>query len=65
MPFFFLTVRVGVQQGSPLSPDSFSAVMDRLTDVLRQKSPLTRMVVDVIAIGEEIENEVEPRGYME
>lgn len=53
---------MGVQQGSPLSPVSFSAVMDSMTHVVRQKSPSTITVVDVIVIGKEIENEMDPSG---
>lgn len=41
-------MQVGVQQVSPLSPISFALEIDRLTDEVRQESPSTIMIVDVI-----------------
>lgn len=54
-----------MQQVSPLSPISFALVIDRLTYEVRQESPSTIMVVDVIVIGGEIESQVQQCGYME
>ncbi|KAI5102802.1 polycomb group RING finger protein 5-A [Silurus meridionalis] len=46
-------VKVGLHQGSALSPFLFAVVMDRLTDEVRQKSPWTMMfVVDIVICGE-------------
>ena len=43
-------VKVGLHQGSALSPFLFAMVMDTLTDEIRQKSPWTTMFGDDIAI---------------
>ncbi|KAI5094885.1 beta-ureidopropionase [Silurus meridionalis] len=43
-------VKVGLHQGSALSPFLFAVVMDRLTDEVRQESPWTMMFADDIVI---------------
>ncbi|KAI5614481.1 growth/differentiation factor 11 isoform X1 [Silurus asotus] len=45
-------VKVGLHQGSALSPFLFAVVMDRLTDEVRQESPWTMMFADDIICGE-------------
>lgn len=38
-------VKVGVHQGSPLSPSLFTMLLDRLTDKVRQKSLYTHRIL--------------------
>ena len=52
-------VEVGLQQGSALSPFLFAMVMDRLTDKIRQESPLTMMFADDIVICSESREQAE------
>ncbi|KAF7708178.1 hypothetical protein HF521_017235, partial [Silurus meridionalis] len=61
-------VKVGLHQGSALSPFLFAVVMDRLTDKFRQESPWTMMFVDDIVIcgesSEQVEKSLERWRYM-
>ena len=52
-------VKVGLHQGSALSPFLFAVVMDRLTDEVRQESPWTMMFADDIVICEKNREQVE------
>ncbi|KAI5613467.1 hypothetical protein C0J50_11355 [Silurus asotus] len=52
-------VKVGLHQGSALSPFLFAVVMDRLTDEVRQKSSWTMMFADDIVICGESREQVE------
>ena len=52
-------VKVGLHQGSALSPFLFAVVMDRLTDEVRQESPWTMMFADDIVICGESRGQVE------
>ncbi|KAI5621838.1 gastrula zinc finger protein XlCGF28.1-like [Silurus asotus] len=52
-------VRVGLHQGSALSPFLFAVLMDRLTDEVRQESPWTMMFADDIVICGESNEQVE------
>ncbi|KAI5625322.1 hypothetical protein C0J50_15181 [Silurus asotus] len=52
-------VKVGLHQGSALSPFLFAVVMDRLTDEVRQESPWTMMFADDIVICCESREQVE------
>ena len=54
-------VKVGLPQGSALSPFLFAAIMDRLTDEVRREPPWTMLFVDDIVICEETRKEVEWR----
>ena len=54
-------VKVGVHQGSALSPFLFAMIMDRLTDEVRKESPWTMLFADNIVICEETKEEVERR----
>ncbi|KAI5106337.1 hypothetical protein C0J45_4034 [Silurus meridionalis] len=60
-------VRIGLDQGSALSPFLFAVVMDRLTDEVRQESPWTIMFADDIVIcgesGEQVEKSLERWRY--
>ncbi|KAI5108302.1 hypothetical protein C0J45_1896 [Silurus meridionalis] len=51
-------VKVGLHQGSALSPFLFALVMDRLTDEVRQESPWTMMFADDIVICGESRKQV-------
>ena len=42
-------VKVGLHQGSALSPCLFAMVMDRMTDDIREEAPWTMMFADDIA----------------
>ncbi|RDD63985.1 hypothetical protein DU478_22590, partial [Thalassococcus profundi] len=53
------TVKVGLHQGSALSPFLFAVVMDRLTDEVRKESPWTMMFADDIVICSENREQVE------
>ena len=52
-------IKVGLQQGSPLSPFLFAMIMDRLRDEVRRKPPWTMLFADNIVICEETREEVE------
>ncbi|KAI5627956.1 hypothetical protein C0J50_3222 [Silurus asotus] len=52
-------VKVGLHQGSTLSPFLFAVVTDRLTDEVRQKSPWTMMFANDIVICCESRKQVE------
>ena len=52
-------VKVGLHQGSAVSPFLFSVIMDRLTDEVRRKEPpRTMLFADDIVICEETKKEV-------
>ena len=54
-------VKVGLQQGSALSPFLFAVIMDRLTDEVRREPPWTMLFADDIVICEETREEMERR----
>ena len=54
-------VKVGLHQGSALSPFLFAVIMDRLTDEVRREAPWTMLFADDIVICEETREEVERR----
>ena len=54
-------VKVGLHQGSALSPFLFAVIMDRLTDEVRREPPWTILFADDIVICEETREEVERR----
>ena len=54
-------VKVGLHQGSALSPFLFAMIMDRLTDEVRGEPPWTMLFPDDIEICEETREEVERR----
>ena len=54
-------VKVGLHQGSALSPFLFAVIMDRLTEEVRRESPWTMLFADDIVICEETREEVEWR----
>ena len=54
-------VKVGLQEGSALSPFLFAVIMDRLTDEVRREPSWTMLFADDIVICEEIWEEVERR----
>ena len=54
-------VKVGLHQGSALSPFLFSVIMDRITDEVRTEPPWTMLFADNIVICEETREEVERR----
>jgi hypothetical protein len=54
-------VKVGLHQGSALSPFLFAMIMDRLTDEVRQESPWTMMFADDIVISSESREQVEEK----
>ena len=54
-------VKVGLHQGSALSPFPFAMIMDRLTDEVRREPPWTMLFADDIVICEETREEVEQR----
>ena len=54
-------VKVGLDQGSALSPFLFAVIMDRLTDEVRRELPRTMLFADNIVICEETREEVERR----
>ncbi|KAI5628469.1 receptor tyrosine-protein kinase erbB-3 precursor [Silurus asotus] len=60
-------VKVGLHQGSALSPFLFAVVMDRLTDEVRQESPWIMMFADDIVIccksREQVEESLERWRY--
>ena len=54
-------VKVGLHQGSALSPFLFAVIIDRLTDEVRREPPWTMLFADYIVICEETREEVERR----
>ena len=54
-------VKVGLHQGSALSPFLFAVIMDRLTDEARREPPWTMLFADDIVIFKETREEVEWR----
>ena len=54
-------VKVGLHQGSALSPLLFAVIMDRLTDEVRREPPWTMLFADDIVIFEKTRKEVERR----
>ena len=54
-------VKVGLHQGSTLSPFLFAVIMDRLTDEVRRESTWTMLFADDIVICKETREEVELR----
>ena len=54
-------VKVGLHQGSALSPFLFAVIMDRLTDELRREQPWSVLFADDIVICKETRKEVERR----
>ena len=54
-------VKVGLHQGSALSPFLFAVIMDRLTNEVRREAPWTMLFADDIVICEETREEVERR----
>ena len=51
-------VKVGLHQGSALSPFLFAVIMDRLTDEIRREPPWTTLFADDIVICEETREEI-------
>ena len=54
-------VKVGLNQGSALSPCLFAMVMDRMTDEIREEAPWTMMFADDIVICSESKEHVEEK----
>ena len=54
-------VKVGLHQGSALSPFLFAVIMDRLTDKVKREPPWTMLFVEDIVICEETREELECR----
>ena len=58
-------VKVGLHQGSVLSPVLFAVTMDRLTNKVKRKPPWTMLIADDIVICKETREEVEKRYALE
>ena len=54
-------VKVGLHQGSALSPFLFAMVMDRITDDIREEAPWTMMFADDIVICSESKEQLEEK----
>ena len=54
-------VKVGLHQGSALSPFLFAVILDRLSDEVRREAPRTMLFADDIVIYEETREEVKRR----
>ena len=53
--------KMGLHQGSALSPCLFAMVMDRMTDEIREEAPWTMMFADNIVICSESMEQVEEK----
>ena len=56
-----LKIKVGLHQGSALSPFLFAVIMDRLMNEVRREPPWTMLFADDIVICQETRKEVERR----
>ena len=56
-----IEVKVGLHQGSALSPCLFAMMMDRMTDEIREEAPWTMMFADDIVICSESKEQVEEK----
>ena len=56
-----LEVKVGLHQGSSLSPCLFAMVMDMMTDKIREEAPWTMMFADDIVICSESKEQVKKK----
>ena len=56
-----IDVKVGLHQGSSLSPCLFAMVMDRMTDEIREEAPWTMMFADDIVICSQSKEHVEEK----
>ena len=54
-------MKVGLHQGSALSPCLFAMVRDRMTDDIREEAPWTMMFADDIVICSESKEQVEEK----
>ena len=54
-------LKVGLHQGSALSPFLFAVIIDRLTDEVRREPPWMMLFADNIVICEETREEVEQK----
>ena len=54
-------MKVGLHQGSALSPCLFAMVMDRMTDEIREEAPWTMMFADDIVICSESKEQAEEK----
>ena len=54
-------VKMGLHQGSTLSPCLLAMVMDRMTDEIREEAPWTMMLADVSVICSESKEQVEEK----
>ena len=54
-------VKMGLHQGSALSPSLFAMMMDRMTDEIREEAPWTMMFADDIVICSESKEQVEDK----
>ena len=54
-------IKIGLHQGSMLSPFLFAVIMDRLTDEVKTEPPWTMLFADDIVICKETREEVEQR----
>ena len=54
-------MKLGLHQGSALSPCLFAMVMDRITDDIREEAPWTMMFADDIVICSDSKERVEEK----
>ena len=52
-------VKIGLHQGSALSPFLFAVIMDRLMDEVRREPPWTMLLANDIVICKEVEQRLE------